>query len=127
MAPHWQNQSGMPTPAIGTAFHLPSATEGLQIGDQKPVFRGYEIVGGIPRFEFAFGDAVVRLLIDAPSPDRMRQTFAIGKRAQPIVFLGPSEDLPVVMTPSLGSWAGNRLTISDPAAVELVLQLEKKK
>ena len=127
MAPHWQDKSGMPTPAIGEPFHLFPAAEGLRIGDDKPVFRGYEIIDGIPRFEFEFGKTSVRLLIDAPTPDSVRQTFAIGKRSEPIVFVAPSKESPVTVKASLGAWAENRLTIAETGEVELTLTTERKK
>jgi hypothetical protein len=56
MAPHWQNQSGMPTPPLGAPFHLAAKDEGILIDGKAPAFLGYEIVDGIPRFEFAVGD-----------------------------------------------------------------------
>jgi hypothetical protein len=127
MAPHWANQSGHPTPAIGDAFHLAPAGEGLRIGDRKPSFQGYELVDGIPRFEFTFSDATVHLLIDAPSPDLLRQTFSIGKRSDPIVFLAPSPQSRKFMTASLGSWTGNRLTIANLEDVEFTLTIEREK
>jgi hypothetical protein len=127
MAPHWQNQSGMPTPALGEPFHVQSAAEGLRIGDHKPVFTGYEIVGGIPRFEFTIDGANVRLLIDAPTPGSFRQTFSISKRDEPVVFIAPRTESLVTMKASHGTWAENRLTIDETADVEFTLTTEKKK
>ncbi|MFN4944367.1 MAG: DUF6797 domain-containing protein [Akkermansiaceae bacterium] len=126
MAPHWQNQSGMPTPVIGTPFFLQSSKEGLRIGDHKPVFTGYEIVGGIPRFEFTIGEAKVSLHIDAPSPDSIRQTFSISKLDKPIIFIAPKLESPLAMKASQGTWAENRLTIADTGNVEFTLTTEKK-
>jgi hypothetical protein len=127
MAPHWQNQSGMPTPAIGTPSFLVGEKEGLRVGDHQPKFRGYEMVGGIPRFEFFYGETAVRLLIDAPDPDHVRQTYTIGKRAEPITFVGPPADAPVSPTASSGTWADNILTVGDKGEVELVITMERKK
>jgi hypothetical protein len=126
MAPHWQNQSGMPTPPIGEPFYLQPPAEGLRIGAQKPVFTGYEIVGGIPRFEFTLGGASVRLLIEAPTPGSIRQTFTIGKRDEPIVFIAPKSESPVAMKATLGTWTENRLNIAETGDVEFTLTTEKK-
>lgn len=90
MEPHWKAQSLRPIPAVGQAWFLPAETEGLTIGAHAPAFRGYEMVNGIPRFEFAFGETVVRLSIDAPSNREIRQTFHIPARADAVVFVGPS-------------------------------------
>jgi hypothetical protein len=127
MAPHWQNQSGTPTPAVGNPFFLLAAGEGLRIGDHQPKFQGYEIVGGIPRFEFLYGETPVHLLIDASDPDHVRQIFTIGKRAEPIVFVGPPADTPVSVTASSGTWADNILTVANKGEVELVISMERKK
>jgi hypothetical protein len=127
MTPHWKNQSLHPIPMLGDAFYLPSEQEGLQIGDHAAVFRGYELVGGVPRFEFSFGDTAVRLMIDASSPDELRQTFTIGEGAGPVQFVGPSADADVSMTASSGKWAGNRLTLTDTGEVELTLNVKKVK
>ncbi|MDA0767416.1 MAG: hypothetical protein O3A87_04435 [Verrucomicrobia bacterium] len=127
MSPHWKNKSLFPTPAVGEPFFLPSTQEGLHIDGQAPVFRGYDMVGGIPRFEFVYGDTLVRLLIDAPSPDQLRQSFTIGKRAGPVQFVGPPAGSDVSTTASVGEWSGDRLTISDIRQVELALDVKKGK
>ncbi len=127
MAPHWQNQSGMPTPAVGTPFFLQASGEGLRIGEHQPKFQGYEMIRGIPRFEFLYGETLVRLLIDAPNLDQVRQTYTIGKRAEPIRFVGPRADAPVSATASSGTWSDQTLTVEDKADVELVIRLERKK
>jgi hypothetical protein len=127
MAPHWQNQSGMPTPAIGTPFHLPAVGEGLQTGDVKPSYRGYQIINGIPRFEFDVGSDHVLLLIDAPTPDSVTLSYTLGGRTQPLVYVGPPKESPVSMTSSHGTWTDHRLTIDSPGDAPWRLTLEKRK
>jgi hypothetical protein len=127
MAPHWQNQSGMPTPAVGTPFYLPLTGEGLQTGEIKALYRGYEIVNGIPRFEFTIGDATATLLVDATTSDSVRQTYTITKHTHPIVFLGPPKDSPFSLRASLGTWTENKLTIDATGDVTFTLTLDKKK
>lgn len=127
MAPHWQNQSGHPTPAIGETFHLASSEEGLRIGNHKPRFRGYELVDGVPRFEFTVGDTAVHLLIDVPSAERLRQTFRIGERSAPINFLRPSPESGIVVSASSGTWRENQLTITDVGDVEFTVIIEREK
>jgi len=122
MAPHWQNQSGYPTPPVGKPFYLPSKEEGLRIGDQAPVFHGYELVGGIPRFEFSIGETAIQLSIDSPSPGQLRQTFAIGKAAGPLEYIGPSGDAAVSVKASGGTWTGNRLAVSGEGKLELTME-----
>jgi cytochrome c553 len=127
MAPHWQNQSGMPTPAIGEAFHLPAAEEGLRIGDHRAVFRGYDIIDGIPRFEFTLGESLVRLRIDAPTSDSLRQVFEISQSVDPVTYLGPSPESSVAMKSSIGDWVANRLTLAAGKDLGFNLTMEKKK
>lgn len=127
MAPHWQNQSGMLTPAIGAAFYPPSKEEGLRIGQHKPAFRGYEIVNGIPRFEFTLGEATVHLRIDSPSPDSIQQNFTITKRSEPITYLAPPAKAAVSLTSTLGTWAEKQLTISETSDIEFTLTTERTK
>jgi hypothetical protein len=127
MTPHWKNQSLHPMPPVGDAYFLPSAQEGLRIGEQTPVFQGYELVGGIPRFEFRFGETAVQLLIDAPTPGELRQTFTISERDEAVEFVGPPSDSNVSMTASSGKWTGNRLTLTDAGEVKLTLNLQKGK
>jgi hypothetical protein len=127
MAPHWKNQSGYPTPPVGEAFFLPSPGEGLRIGELTPVFHGYELVGGIPRFEFGYGDTTVRLMIDAPTADGLQQTFTIAGRAEPVQFVGPPAGFDISITASVGEWTGNRLTVSETGEVELLVVVKKGK
>jgi hypothetical protein len=124
MEPHWKSQSLRPVPAVGEAWYLPSAEEGLRVGDQVPVFRGYEIVEGIPRFEFAYGQILFRLRIDAPSPREVRQTFQIPSQADAVGFVGPAGG-PVRAKASTGEWTGNRLSIPGNGDVNLILKLER--
>jgi hypothetical protein len=124
MEPHWKSQSLRPVPAVGEAWYLPSAEEGLRVGDQVPVFRGYEIVEGIPRFEFAYGQILFRLRIDAPSPREVRQTFQIPSQADAAGFVGPAGG-PVRAKASTGEWTGNRLSIPGNGDVNLILKLER--
>lgn len=126
MAPHWENQSGMPTPAIGNPFHLAAPEEGLRIGAHQPVFRGYQMIDGIPRFEFTLGDTIIRLLVDAPEPDRVRLSFRISGRDEAIDFIAPPAGAAVEMTSSIGTWTENHLTIAEPGEVDFVLTLEPK-
>lgn len=123
MTPHWKNQSLHPIPMVGTAFFLASEEEGLRIGDHAPVFRGYELVGGIPRFEFRYGDTEVRLSIDAPTPDQIQQSYTIGKRPDPIQFIGPPTDSSHSMKSSSGKWDGNCLTLTETGEIEFTLTL----
>jgi hypothetical protein len=123
MAPHWKNQSGSPTPAVGEPFFLPSAEQGLRIGEQPPVFRGYELLAGIPRFEFSFGDTAVQVVIDAPTPGQLRQSYTIGARAEPVQVLG----VPERMRASMGDWTENRLTISETRNLAFTLTIETDK
>ncbi|MFT5473940.1 MAG: hypothetical protein ACI856_002273 [Kiritimatiellia bacterium] len=125
MAPHWKNKSGSPSRAVGKSFFLSSVKEGLHVGDHKPVFRGYELVSGVPRFEFSFGKTEITLLIDAPSSQQLRQTYTIGKRSEAIQVVGPSAESTLSMTSSTGAWQGNRLTIADASEVKLTLTLKK--
>jgi hypothetical protein len=123
MAPHWKNQSGSPTPAVGETVYLPSADHGLRIGDLAPIFRGYQLVNGVPRFEFSFGDTAVQLLIDAPRPSQLRQSYSIDARAEPIQLTGA----PARMQASIGSWSENRLTISEAGKLAFTLTIDAGK
>jgi hypothetical protein len=125
MTDHWKNQSLHPVATVGNSFLLSSEKERLQIGDHAPVFRGYEMVGGIPRFEFSYGDTKVHLTIDAPSPDQIRQNYIIGKRSDPVKFVGPPAGSTVSMKASAGKLTGNNLTISESGEVKLTLTLKK--
>ena len=127
MAPHWKNQSGYPTPPVGKALFLPSTKEGLRIGNHTPLFRGYELVGEIPRFEFAYGDTLVRLRIDAPTADGIQQTFTIAERAEPVRFGGPPEGSDISIAASVGKWTGKQLTVSETSEVELIINIKKGK
>ena len=127
MAPHWKHQSGYPTPAVGKTFFLPSAKEGLRISDHAPAFRGYELVAGVPRFEFTVGDTPVRLLIDALSSDQLRLTYSIGKRAEPVYVVGPPAKGAVSMSASAGTWTENRLTITETGDIVLTLTVKRGK
>ena len=126
MTDHWKNQSLHPVAAVGEELMLLSKDEGLAIGDFSPEFRGYELVDGTVRFEIVFGEAMVRLVVDCPSPGELRQTFTIAHRTEPIQFVGPVADAPVVAEASLGKWKGNLLTVAEEGEVELVVDLKKK-
>jgi hypothetical protein len=125
MAPHWENQSGFPTPPVGETFYLPSKQEGLRIAELDPVFHGYEMVEGIPRFEFSIGETTFHLRIDSPSPEQLRQTYVIAKGDGPVEFIGPSEDAGVSVKASGGEWVGNRLTVPAEGKVELIMERKK--
>ncbi len=121
MAPHWKNQSGFPTPPVGKAFYLPNITEGLSIGKHKPVYRGYQLVDGVPQFEYMYGETSVKLWIDASASGELRQTYQIAARAEPITFTGPPDDAPVSVKASIGKWSKNILTMDNKKNVTLVL------
>lgn len=125
MAPHWKNQSGFPTPAIGKSFYLPKPSEGLQIGSHKPAYRGYQLVDGIPQFEFTYGKTSVKMRIDASSIAEIRQTYQIAGRTEPIKFVGPPAGAPVSVKASAGEWNKNNLTITKTDDVTLVLTFSK--
>jgi hypothetical protein len=124
MEPHWKGQSLRPVPAVGEAWFSPSAEEGLRVGEHVPVFRGYEIVEGLPRFEFAYAGTLVRLRIDAPSPRELRQSFQIPARVDAVSFVGPSGG-PVTAKASTGEWTGKQLSIPGTGDVNLILNLER--
>ena len=126
MTDHWKNQSLHPVAVVGEELMLLSAEDGLRIGNERAEFRGYELVDGLPRFEFAFGDTLVRLVIDVPSTGEIRQTFTVAARSGPVTFVGPASGSAVVAEASRGKWDGNLLTASDKERVELVVKLKKK-
>jgi hypothetical protein len=124
MEPHWKAQALRPIPAVGEAWFLPAETEGLTLGAHTPAFRGYEMVNGLPRFEFAYGETLVRLTIDAPSPREIRQTFHIPARGDAVAFTGPTGG-PVSAKASSGEWTANRLSLPGNGELNLTLNLEK--
>jgi hypothetical protein len=124
MAPHWQNQSGMPTPPIGETFHLPASGDGLRIDAQVPVFRGYEIVDGIPRFEFDAGETRMTLLVNAPATDQVTLTYSVVSHQKRRVTFTNSSALDATST--LGTWTDQRLTIELNGNTEFTITLQKK-
>ncbi|MFT6792750.1 MAG: hypothetical protein ACJAR1_000735 [Rubritalea sp.] len=125
MAPHWKNQSGFPTPPVGKKFYLPKLSEGLRIGSQKPAYRGYQLVDGVPQFEFTYGKTSVKMRIDATTEGELRQTYQIAGRTDPIRFVGPPAGAPVSTKASTGKWTKNILTITNKEDVSLVLTYSK--
>lgn len=125
MAPHWKNQSGFPTPPVGKKFYLPKLSEGLKIGSHKPVYRGYQLIDGVPQFEFTYGKTSVKMRIDASSITKVAQTYQIGGRTEPIQFVGPPTGAPISAKASTGTWDNNILTITKKESVSLVLSYSK--
>ena len=125
MAPHWENQSGFPTPPVGESFHLAGKSEGLRIGKTSPVYRGYQLVDGIPQFEFVFGDTAVKMRVDSSASGLLRQIYQIDAREDAITFARPAEGAPVSVKASLGKWSGNTLVLEDKGAVTLELTYSK--
>jgi hypothetical protein len=124
MAPHWQNQSGMPTPPIGEAFHLPTSGDGLRIDGENPVFQGYEIIDGIPRFEFDAGETRMTLLVNAPAADQVTLTYSIVSHQKRRVTFTNSSALHATST--LGTWTDQRLTIESNGNTEFTITLKKQ-
>lgn len=124
MAPHWQNQSGMPTPPIGRTFHLAADGDGLRIGGENPVFRGYEIVDGIPRFELEAGGEILTLRIDAPAADRLTLCYSItSARKRDLTYTTSSS---LATTSTLGTWNAQQLSIEAGGKTEFTITLRKK-
>lgn len=124
MAPHWQNQSGMPTPPIGRTFHLAADGEGLRIDGENPVFRGYEIVDGIPRFEFDSRGDLLTLRIDAPAADHLTLCYSITSTRKRDLTYTASPSL--ATTSTLGTWNAHQLSIAAEGKTEFTITLRKK-
>ncbi|MFK7849755.1 MAG: hypothetical protein AB8D78_02155 [Akkermansiaceae bacterium] len=125
MAPHWKNQSGFPTPPIGKPFHLPEVSEGLKIGDHKPLYRGYQLIDGIPQFEFTYGSTAVKMRIEASVNMELRQVYQIAPRAEPVSFTAPPDGSPISVEASTGTWSENLLLIDQKDTIELELAYTK--
>jgi hypothetical protein len=126
MTPHWKNQSLHPVPAIGQTVVLPLPEEGLAMGNLKPRFQGYELIDGIPRFEFRYGETPVHLRIELPSVDEIRQSFTIGRRSGVVHFIGPDTGSVFEGAASAGEWEGNRLSVQAGGEIDLTITSKRK-
>ncbi len=125
MTPHWKNQSLHPVPIVGDSFFLFAEEEGLRIGDHAPIFRGYELVNGVPKFEFTIGKTSVQLLVESSTPAELKLSYTVGAHQKPVTFIAPSRKGAVAIGASAGTWNKERLTLPAKGKTAFVLTLTK--
>lgn len=126
MTAHWKNKSLHPVGMIGKSVMLLAADEGIRTGNQPPKFRGYELINGLPRFEFSFGDTLVQLTIDSTASGEIQQSLIIAKSSMPVRYTGPAPDSQVSAEASAGKWKGRHLELTGKETNPLIIKLRSK-
>jgi mono/diheme cytochrome c family protein len=105
MKPSWSERGGNVVKVLGRRFYtsgvFPVRIEGI---DQPPEYRGYELVGGVPRFIYRVSGIEVTELIVSPQKQLgLVRTFELDSGDKAVTFTMPDEK-DVTYTASAGEF-----------------------